>query len=555
MKLKKGWKRFWTLNRHHADGFTLVELIVVIAILAILAGVGSVGYSGYIKSARKKADQTLVANIIRAVETGVASTTFTPPASLSISATTYPVGFISLSTNGGEILTSNSIYTDNVEGECEFVTLTNATVVNCVAVNKIYTCDTWRCGETETIEKVYSVSDKKDIVVCTKHSDYFEIIEDAPETTYVTDYVFDCKYDWGKIKHNGGNKITETVSGNIILADVGASVYYEQTNGLCELAYANQTGSFVAKDDSGDRTTVDGDHALNQAINAAFGATDLKLQYDGWGEESKTSGSYATYYETMPELMTDVKTLGDKLLPFANEYTYSAIGLSGTYSSTDQIVNNVANTLVKQYTTADDWVDVWMKINDSSVNTQGVDYSFGLPGYRDIYCAARLAYNKGFVSYLVANNASDTCINAVNEYGEHIPGYNVTLPKVVCDKAFVEHGEVDFVDSLGADSDAYKELKKFYDDYKNSETCRQNGIMFYQTMSTIDDTYEEATNEDNAIGGGDFFKYYDHYLQELSGIYSEAEEKSKNGILIIVNMNNDKLEFLVSPSSADLRNE
>ena len=70
MKFRKSWKRFWTLDRHHSDGFTLVELIVVIAILAILAGVGTVGYSGYIKSSNKNADKVLVGNIIRAIETG-----------------------------------------------------------------------------------------------------------------------------------------------------------------------------------------------------------------------------------------------------------------------------------------------------------------------------------------------------------------------------------------------------------------------------------------------------------------------------------------------------
>ena len=30
MELKQKWKRFRTLNRHHEDGFTLVELVVVL---------------------------------------------------------------------------------------------------------------------------------------------------------------------------------------------------------------------------------------------------------------------------------------------------------------------------------------------------------------------------------------------------------------------------------------------------------------------------------------------------------------------------------------------
>ena len=67
MKLREKIKRFWTLDVHNHQGFTLVELIIVIAILAILSSVAVVGYSSYIKKANMQADKTMVAEIVNAL--------------------------------------------------------------------------------------------------------------------------------------------------------------------------------------------------------------------------------------------------------------------------------------------------------------------------------------------------------------------------------------------------------------------------------------------------------------------------------------------------------
>ena len=63
MKLREKFKRFWTMDVHNHEGFTLVELIIVIAILAILSGVAVAGYSSYIKKANKAADDSLLYEI------------------------------------------------------------------------------------------------------------------------------------------------------------------------------------------------------------------------------------------------------------------------------------------------------------------------------------------------------------------------------------------------------------------------------------------------------------------------------------------------------------
>ena len=59
-------------------GFTLIELIVVIAILAILGGIGAVGYSGYVEAANRAADESMIADIEKALILGAYSGEYKP---------------------------------------------------------------------------------------------------------------------------------------------------------------------------------------------------------------------------------------------------------------------------------------------------------------------------------------------------------------------------------------------------------------------------------------------------------------------------------------------
>ena len=67
MNFREKMKRFWTLDVHNHEGFTLVELIIVIAILAILSTGAIAGYSVYVEQANRTTDEALAAEIKNAL--------------------------------------------------------------------------------------------------------------------------------------------------------------------------------------------------------------------------------------------------------------------------------------------------------------------------------------------------------------------------------------------------------------------------------------------------------------------------------------------------------
>ncbi len=581
MKLKKGWKRFWTLNRHHADGFTLVELIVVIAILAILAGVGSVGYSGYIKSARKKADQTLVANIIRAVETGTNTTMFTPPESLAVSATTYPVGFITLTSEGGKTLTSNTTG-KNLDDPCELVY--DIEVLQVQSEPLTLTCNK-KSDHTTTVTKYTGVTTKT-ISYCKTHSNIDVKTLTAPDTSSYPDGYSDYIKGTGINNyhtHTGGEANHWLTVGegatpdNPVYITANPDDIYKPVAGgdICEFATYSGREDFVA-----DTSIATDSGVLHDSINAAFGdGANLALQYDKWGEEDEIG--YTTLYTSANQMFTqvdEVATLLVKLqkVPLVGSKLDSY--LTADYdNNSGELVISFADFMTEKFSGEEGskkWEEAWA----GAATCPHDEYTFNLNAKNDYTWAARMSYNTSFASYCAARGVEEKYTQVISDYGEvlsgelaekvnmsqnlistalDVVGGDTNIPSVVNTYAFDTTKSTllkEQFEAAGDDGTVFEECKDLYKTYKDSDACKKNGQEFLNTMVTISDTGDYAMDEDNAFGGN-YLDYYKSYLDEMAGLYEKAAEESKNGIMIIVTMNNGVLECSVSPASADLRNE
>ena len=113
MKKNNFWKRFWTMDVHNHEGFTLVELIIVIAILAILSSVAVVGYSAYIKKANQQADRLLVKQVEEALMLGYYSGIITESAYVKLSNNAAPdMGGIDREINTYSPVQNNGYYSN-----------------------------------------------------------------------------------------------------------------------------------------------------------------------------------------------------------------------------------------------------------------------------------------------------------------------------------------------------------------------------------------------------------------------------------------------------------
>lgn len=539
MDLKKKWKRFWTLNRHHDAGFTLVELIVVIAIMAILGGIGTAGYGGYIKATNKNADKKLVGDIMRAIETGTNSLMFVNDDSFKMGSISYPVGFIALSADGSSVVTSSSEMTEAVEGNCQYQTIENIVIVGSVKKDT---------GCYKSHNNYYTtVSLPTSIEYCTVHSP--EPIIKTLSGQYISDYTHTAGMLGCVISGHTMNPIYSDYPQGTKTVENSDALYLRKSGNLCETAYANQNATFTGTTSVG--ATTEGPFV--GALEAAFGSLDnLKLKYDGWKTDDGIG--YATFYNSAPQLMDDIESLSGLLIAgdAAADLVGKDLGLSRDYANKQEVLDGVSSNITQTHQSQDSWMSQWN--NDDKMTWDS--YGFGLEG-RENYSAARVAYNNGFASYLDAMDSTGT-----SPYSETIRDFNsqelfgVGLPGLVCSDAFTDTSSP-LRTKLG---DNWETVYKLYQDYMDSDAYTENGKVIYDTLTTFAETSDIAKDKNNAYGG-DLFDYYNSYVDEIAALYNAAGTAAGDGIVIIVSVQDtdgdgtSETVFTVSPSAANPRVE
>lgn len=532
-------------------GFSLVELIVVIAIMAILAGVGTAGYSKYIEYANKNADKTLVGNLMRAVETGTNSTMFVPSDSIEISATTYPVGFIALNTEGAKVITSSSTKKE-VSGECSFET---KTVTYVVETGKTIKCS--QCDETE--RKPFYEKKITTISYCTTHS---QSLPSYPSgiLSYAIEYADGhTSGGCGGPSHDFTPSKSLTIDSSEFFIENIDDLYEPAESGKCEFVVNGGLVSGVI----GQHTN----HPLYQAIDAAYDDVNgVKLKYNGW--TSKEGLEYATFYAYAPQIFEIVSDQTGLLINAVNNpiisgaasaagYDLSSFLTEGSYESSADLLDSFSKFLSTNVS-AEKWDIAW----ENAINDKNDEYMFGLEKFgakNDYIWAARIAYNSSFASYCDANGIASTYTDIIVDYGDDEIGGLVRIPSVVNNYAFSKTGEGSLKESfIKADatngSTVFEQCKTLYAKYVASPVHAENGSVFYTTTQTLAATGDIAMDKNNGFGG-DYFAYYNSYLKEMADLYKEAQKAAGDGIIIIVSVENGVVTCDVSPSAANPRIE
>lgn len=450
--MKKWYQKLSHPWAKSAAGFTLVELVVVIAIMGILGGVGAVGYSGYAKKAAQKADETIVSNVIRAVDTGIKSGLYDIESVMQIevdnagtlqqSGIQLPVGFVVLDTNGTKVLTATNSEKTTIGRDCQFVDISTF-----LTNNKVFdansAANTAATNRTAVKEFVVDNECKK---LIGSHTIY-KVVDNgvysyaAPE--YVTSLASKLAGDKICLTHSilREKQIHIGVKDDTKATKCKNWLHEEETTTIKtgerqEMVIDFNASKFVCCDENsqtkfetyGDNYTAGPDEAkttmLSQSLNAAFGDyTTVKLQSTDWVEAS----TIPTFYSNVSGMFDDVENLSNLLMGIVkvNKENYMGfdVDLKGTgtgmhvkadliikqidktatitkdtHDSSSDLVYDIANKVVRTHTTEDAFINNAWKAIDTNSNPYDQE-GFGLNG-REYFLAARTGYNLGFAEYV-----------------------------------------------------------------------------------------------------------------------------------------------------------
>ncbi len=497
MKLKKSWKRFWTLNRHHADGFTLVELIVVIAILAILAGVGSVGYSGYIKSANKNNDKVLVGNILRAVETAGNSHAFdlTVQEQVSANGLQVPVGML--------ILGKDKIIVDGSDKGYLY--------------EMFPVMEQAQEGQPDPVNPNETVM--REIMAAAYGKDYdsgteMQLKSDAWTDSDISNFYADAEGLYGEVK-----------SLSNILADDG---WMFAINGVLGLAGKPTLDTYDSGIDA--ITGVAGnilavyptEDAFVAAWQAAGSGSNNTMDY-AFGLDNKGMATYTAVRRAYNEALSSY--VASQSAPATTHNTKEVINFNKDTGKYD-LKEKTGGESVSTHVTAikDCGIVVPNGNNKLAVSDTVVPKLFGETSDCDALIK-KTTIDLGFLGQKTTYSVEDGSLENGTQFCETCKGY---------------------VEDYPTSSTAATDARAFY---KTMATLGD------PNSTIVTDAKELAKDDETAA-----WKMFDNYVTGFSGLYQEMEEitKEQSSCIVITIYYNDEMQNLtceVSPSAANPRNE
>lgn len=550
-------------------GFSLVELVIVIAIMAILVAVAIPVFGVFIQKAEKSNDQNVVKDIVYAIELANKSGAFMEEDTMSFGNVKYPVGFVVISEDGTQVITSTTTVTP--EEPCQFATVKYS--------DAIFKENVTTCSKNSKTATVYECKDDLEFVYCTIHSDVTVIktLTEAQDTGKAKAYSSCTKTNWHL---NCDSAISETLkipAGQTIITDTGKLYGVSSNPNYCTANFKNSMGTIQPG-----TIEANTNNAIYTALEDTFGAdfeNNLKLTSDQWSGESV---AYSTLYSYAPTMFEEVGEIADLLVDLQALKDFGLAGyFTDDYEDSADLMASFTTYLIENVE-PDQWDAAWKKAAG-----QSTEYGFDLPNCKNDYLwAARMSYNSAFASYCQTNGIAAKYVDVIAKYGENayeevsakvestlggggLGAIGGALAQGTLELLASEHSDKNipsvvntaaFTDSNGllksqfgnteADLAAFEKCAELFEEYKNSEVCVENGRSVYQTMEGVADT------SDVAQATGDYFGYYNTYLTEMSELYEVAQSYAgTTGVIIIVCVENGIATCQISPAAADFRNQ